>query len=507
MNPTDTAPTHASWLNDEAATDAHRGLREYVGDYRDLASAMSLLGWDQQTKLPSNGAAGRGRAMGALSMVLHERGTSARLDELVSALEEVDPDSPEARVWRRSYNQYTKLPAEHVRASSEAAAAGFGAWQKARANDDFAGFLPYLERLVDLARADADFYGYETEPYDALHDLYEEGSRAADLEPMFAALREPINRLLDEQPEADTSVLERHWDVAGQERFGVAVVSQLGFDFESGRIDETAHPFCSTIGTFDTRLTTRYEPNWLPSSLFGTVHEAGHGIYEQAFDRLQLPRTLATAPGLGMHESQSRGYENVIGRSHEFWEYWYPHLQREFPEATSGVDLDGFVRQVNTAKRSLIRVEADELSYNLHLAVRFELERALINGTLAAKDLPEAWNTTFETWFGIRPTSDVDGVLQDVHWSGGSFGYFPTYTLGNVYAAQFIHQAKSDLGGDDAWDELLRSGTYLPIRDWLDTNIYRHGAAFTGREFVQRVTGGPVDTAPLIAYLEARFGR
>ncbi|MCW2962539.1 MAG: Thermostable carboxypeptidase 1, partial [Thermoleophilia bacterium] len=219
--------------------------------------------------------------------------------------------------------------------------------------------------------------------------------------------------------------------------------------------------------------------------------------------RLGLPATLADAPGLGMHESQSRGYENIIGRSREFWEHWYPTLQETFPEATAGVDLDAFVRQVNTAKRSLIRVEADELSYNLHLAVRFELERALMNGDLAVKDLPGAWGDTFEKWFGIRPKNDTEGVLQDVHWSSGSFGYFPTYTLGNVYAAQFTEAARRDLPN---WDELLRTGEYAPIVAWYDEHIYRHGQAFTGRQFVERITGGPVDVAPLVRYLEGRFG-
>ena len=498
---TATAPEN-SWLTDDEATDAHRALRAYTGDLSDLASAMRLLGWDQQTKLPKRGAAGRGRAMGALSTVLHERATSPELDRLIAALEEADPSGTEARRARRSFDQSTKLPAAHVRAMSEAQAAGYGAWEAARENDDFAAFAPHLEGLLELARTSADLYGYETEPYDALHDLYEEGSRAADLEPMFAALREPINRLLDQQPEADTSILERYWDPKGQEAFGTEVVARMGFDFDAGRLDVTTHPFCSEIGEFDVRLTTRYDEHWLPTSLFGTIHEAGHGIYEQAFHRLGLPSTLAGAPGLGMHESQSRGYENVIGRSRPFWEFWYPKLQQTFPEATQGVDLDAFVRQVNTAKRSLIRVEADELSYNLHLAVRFELERAMVNGDLAVKDLPEAWNATFEKWFGIRPSSDADGVLQDVHWSGGMFGYFPTYTLGNVYAAQFTEAARRDLPN---WDDLLRAGDYAPIVAWFDEHVYRHGSAHTGREFVQRITGGPVDVQPLIRYLDDRF--
>jgi carboxypeptidase Taq len=500
---TSTTSSPASWLTDDEATDAHRALRAYVRDYRDLASAARLAGWDQQTKLPPKAQEGRARTLGALSTVLHQKATSPELDRLISAVEDVDPDGAEARVMRRSFEHSTSLPAAHVRAVSEAASAGYVAWNQARELDDFASFQPHLERLLELERESAEHYGYETEPYDALHDLYEEGSRAADLAPMFEALRVPINRLLDAQPEPDTSILERRWDAAGQERFGREVVTRMGFDFDAGRLDPTVHPFCSGIGQFDTRLTTRYDEHWLPCSLFGTIHEAGHGIYEQSFDRLGLPATLTDAPGLGMHESQSRGFENVIGRSRPFWEHWFPRLQETFPEATAGVSLDDFVRQVNTARRSLIRVEADELSYNLHLAVRFELERAMMNGELAVKDLPEAWNDAFDRWFGMRPPSNREGVLQDVHWSSGSFGYFPTYTLGNVYAAQFDEVAKRDITN---WDDLLRAGDYAPILAWFDEHVYRHGPAYTGRQLVERITGGPVDVAPLVRYLEGRFG-
>lgn len=498
------AAAAASWLPDEEVSGAHRALREWVSGHRDLAAAMRLLGWDQQTKLPPKGQPGRARTMGAFRSILHERATSPELERLIAAVEDVDPDGPEARVTRRAFDQASKFPVEHVRARVEAASAGYVAWEQARTADDFATFQPHLERLLDLSRRDADYLGYEAEPYDALHDLYEEGSRAADIEPMFESLREPINRLLDLQPEPDTAVLERSWHVAGQERFGREVVARMGFDFAAGRLDETVHPFCAGVGAFDTRLTTRYDEHWLPCSLFGTIHEAGHGIYDQSFDRLGLPATLADAPGLGMHESQSRGFENVIGRSRPFWEHWFPRLCEVFPDATAGVDLDAFVRQVNTARRSFIRVEADELSYNLHLAVRFELERALVNGDLAVRDLPEAWNAGFEKWFGMHPPSDREGVLQDVHWSGGSLGYFPTYTLGNVYAAQFTEVARRDV---PQWDELLRSGSYEPILAWFDEHVYRHGQAFTGRQLVERITGGPVDVGPLLRYLDDRFGR
>ena len=493
----------ASWLPDDEVSNELRALRVWASDQRSLGSAMRLLGWDQQTKLPKKGLAGRGRTMGLLNSILHERSISPEADRLITAAEAANDQCVEARVMRRQFDIAKRIPVEHVRAMVEASTAGYGAWERARENDDFDSFAPMLEQLVTLARAEAEFLGYEHEPYDALHDLYEEGSRATDLEPMFEGLREPINRLLDAQPEPDTSILERTWPIAGQEQFGREVVDRLGFDFDAGRLDIATHPFCSGVGSFDTRLTTRYELNWLPGSLFGTIHEAGHGIYDQSFNRLGLPATIADAPGLGMHESQSRGFENVIGRSGPFWEFWFDRLREVFPETTADVSLEQFVRQVNTARRSFIRVEADELSYNLHLAVRFELERALVNGTLAVRDLPEAWGDAFERWFGMRPPSNREGVLQDVHWSGGSFGYFPTYTLGNVYAAQFTEVARRDLPN---WDELLRAGEYAPILAWYDEHVYRHGMAFTGRELVRRITGGDVDPQPLVRYLEQRFG-
>lgn len=497
-----TAQTKQSWLPDEEATKESRALRMWQREYLDLSSAASLAGWDQQTKLPSKAQAGRARTLGALSALLHEMATSDKVEALITNLEAVDPESVEARVARRRYELDTKLPSDHVRAMNEASSAGYVAWNEARKNDDFSVFLPHLERNLELARKSADYFGYQTEAYDALHDLYEEGSRASDLEPMFEALRKPINRLLDMQPDPDTSVLERDWDISRQEIFGKEVVTKIGFDFEAGRLDETVHPFCSSVGEFDTRLTTRYDLNWLPCSLFGTIHEAGHGIYEQSFDRLGLPATIAGAPGLGMHESQSRGFENIIGRSKPFWEYWFPRLCELFPEATEGVSLEEFVGQVNTAKKSFIRVEADELSYNLHLAVRFELERAMVNGELTAKDLPEAWNSAFEKWFGLRPPSDRDGCLQDVHWSSVGFGYFPTYTLGNVYAAQFAEVARRDLPN---WDDLLRAGNYSPIVGWFDDHVYCHGNSLTGRQIVERITGSSVDVDPLVRYLEKRF--
>jgi carboxypeptidase Taq len=477
-------------------------LRVYAEEVDAIRSALSLLGWDQKTKLPRKGHADRGRQLGVLAGIVHERSTSPELERLIAAVEDADPDNVEARVMRRDFDLSTKLPGEHVIEYTQAAAAANEAWEQAREDDDFASYQPHLERVLDLARKTADLYGYETEPYDALHDLYEEGSTAAELAPLFEQLREPINTLIDRQPEADTSVLSRTYPLQAQVEYARHIAIAIGFDMDAGRIDETVHPFCSGIGVNDTRLTTRYQADWLPASLFSVIHEGGHGIYNQSFDRLGLPATIGEAPGLGMHESQSRMYENAIGRSRAFWEFEYANLQRTFPDALGDVDLDLFVRQINTAQRSLIRVEADELTYNLHVAVRFELERAMVNGELKVADLPEAWNAGYERWLGLRPPNDADGCLQDVHWTS-SFGYFPTYTLGNIYAAQFVEKCEQDIG---SLDDHLRRGEVLPVRNWFDEHVYQYGRTYTGREFVERVTGGPISVVPLLRYLERKFG-
>jgi carboxypeptidase Taq len=477
-------------------------LRDYVDGLEALKATAHLLGWDEKTKMPHKAAAGRARQKGLLAGMYHQRFTSPETLRLIEGVENVDPDNVEARLVRRDYEIATKLPEEHVVEFTQAASLANHAWESAREQDDFTIFEPHLSKVLELSRRSAQYFGYETEPYDALHDQFEEGSRAAELEPLFEQLRSPINALIDRQPEPDTSALERTYPIADQVAYCERIADAIGYDLQAGRIDETVHPFCTNIGPYDVRLTTRYQEDWLPAALFSVIHEAGHGIYEQAFDRLELPAVTGQAPGLGMHESQSRMYENTIGRSRAFWEYHYGELQRTFPGALGSVDLDGFVRQINTAQRSFIRVEADELTYNLHIAVRFELERAMVNGDLEAKDLPGAWNDTFEKWLGMRPPSDREGCLQDVHWTG-LFGYFPTYTLGNVYAAQFVEECERAIG---PFEDHLRRGEIAPIREWFDEHVYRHGRTLTGKEFVQRITGGPVDAGPLIRSLEQKFG-
>ena len=487
----------------EASTEL-RALRSYMDDLEALGGVGSLLGWDHQVMMPASAGAWRARQMGVFSQLIHERSTSTELDRLISAVEDADPTNVEARVARRSYRISTQLPSDHVRKASEATALAQDAWQHARAKDAFADFAPHLTTVLELMQERAELIGYETERYDALHDLYEEGSRAANVERVFAELREPVRQLVDAQPSPDTSILKRSYPIKAQEEAGRRIIAMMGFDLDAGRVDPTAHPFCTSIGRGDVRLTTRYDEHWLPGSLHSTIHEAGHGIYEQAFSRLGLPSTLADAPGLGMHESQSRMFENIIGRGLPFWTFAFPVLQELFPAALKDVSVADFVAQLNTSERSLIRVEADELTYNMHVAARFELERAMVNGTLAVADLPEAWSDAYDRWVGVRPHNDADGCLQDVHWSTGSFGYFPTYTLGNVYSAQFVACMRDDIPD---LDQQVGSGNMMVVRDWFDEHVYRFGSSRTGSESVEQITGGPVSAQPLIAYLQERFAR
>ncbi len=490
-------------VDEQTASKELRTLRNVAAQLSDLNYVGGLLHWDEKVKMPRNGGESRARLKGLIASIHHEKNISPELEAAITAVEDSDPDNIEAKRMRRDFELSTKLPTEHVRHFTEVVSRASQVWERSREDNDFASFAPWLEQVVELSRKTADYFGYETEAYDALHDLYEEGSKAAELEPMFEQLRETANRLIAQQPEADTHVLERRFPVDKQKEVGHHFAEVIGFDFKSGRLDETVHPFCCPTGRHDIRLTTRYDEHWLPNSLFSTLHEAGHGIYEQQIHLANLPDTLNDAPGLGMHESQSRMYENVICRSREFWQSHYTYLQQEFPKSLDDCDVDIFYRQINAVKRSLIRTEADELTYDLHLGVRFELERALINGDLKVSELQEAWNAAYEKWVGIRPQNDREGVLQDTHWGSGLFGYFPTYSLGNVYSAQFVEKATQDLGD---WTGILLSGDITPIRQWFYDNIYCHGARYTGRELVEKVTGRPADAGALARYLERKFG-
>lgn len=483
-------------------------LKARFYDINALTTAITVLDWDQQCFMPSGGAEGRSEHVGTLSRMAHEMSVSDETRKLLeSARAEVGTgDTVEAalvRVAQRDFDLQTKIPASLVEEKSKLAAVGHEKWVHARANNDFKSFAPILERMFEIARQEAEFLGYKEHIYDALLDQYEEGATAADCRRMFEALKGPNVKLVREIKESgpvDDSRLTGEWDVAKQKEFTEGLVKAIGFDMTRGRQDTAPHPFCTTFGIGDVRLTTRYKP-YLPSAIFGSMHEAGHGVYEQG-SPMDWDRTpLAGGVSLGIHESQSRTWENIVGRSFAFWKRFLPDLQKLFP-TLSGVSLDDWYRMVNKVEPSLIRVEADEVTYNLHILVRFELECDILTGALKVADLPAAWNAKYKEYLGIEPDSDSNGCLQDVHWSGGAIGYFPTYSMGNLLSYQFWNKLRADLGDTDA---LIEDGKFEPILGWLRENIYRHGRRYAPKDLVMRVTGKPMGAEDYLAGLEAKY--
>lgn len=480
-----------------------------------LKSCAHVLGWDEQTYLPPKGAEHRAEQLALLAGLIHERATSPRLGELLDGLGETsagaEAGSVEAaniREARRSYDRATKLPRQLVEELSRTTTLSQQAWVKARKNKNFAEFQPWLEKVVGLKREEADALGSSTgEKYDALLDDYEPGATSEQVAAVFDPLRkhlvEFVQAIRDSGREPDISILTREYPIDAQRTFGVEAATAIGFDFEAGRLDEAAHPFCSGIGPGDCRLTTRYNDHHFPGAFFGTLHESGHGIYEQGLATEHYGTAAGHAASLGIHESQSRMWENLVGRSRAFWQHFYPTAQERFPAALGDVDLDAFHFAVNDVRPSWIRVEADEVTYNLHIMLRFDLERALLRGDLQPAEMPGAWNETFQEYFGMTPPDDALGCMQDVHWSGGLVGYFPTYALGNLYAAQFFDKARSDLGDLDA---MFARGEFQHLKEWLNANIHQRGLRHRATQLVEVVTGKPLSAEPLLAHLRGKFG-
>ena len=384
---------------------------------------------------------------------------------------------------------------------------GHEAWIEAREKSDFALFLPWLEKIVALKKEVAERVGYEGAMYNALLDEYEPYARAEEIAPVFAQLKEQLVPLVEQITATGKyparGVLDQEYPIEQQELLGQQVLADMGFDMEAGRLDLAVHPFCAGTSRDDVRLTTRYSADWLPGSLFGTIHEAGHGLYEQGLPADAIGTPAGASVSLGIHESQSRLWENMVGRSKAFWTHYLPKLRALFPQQLSAVDLDAFYAAVNQVEPSLIRVEADEVTYNLHILLRFELECDLIEGRVAVAELPEVWNERMEQYLGIRPPDDALGVLQDTHWSCGLLGYFPTYTLGNLYAAQFFHQAHQDLPDLEAQ---IAQGELGPLKTWLNEKIHARGARATASELVEEVTGAKLSADYFIDYLWEKFG-
>ena len=488
-------------------------LKSLLGEIYDILYASYLLGWDQQTYMPRGGAEGRGYQQATLEKLAHIKYTSTELGKLLDDLQpharQLDPDSDDARLvqaTRREFERRTRVPAELVAEVAQATAVAHPAWEKARAGNDFASFRPHLEKIFDLRRKYAGYFAPYHHIYDPLLDQFEPGLKTADVKAIFKALRPQQVALLQaiaEQPQVDDSFLHQPYDRQKQWDFGVEVITKFGYDWSRGRQDYSAHPFTQNMGIDDVRITTRILPDFLPSALFSSMHEAGHALYEQGIDHALARSPLAAGASLAVHESQSRLWENMVGSGLPFWEHFYPSLQQVFPSQLGSVSLEQFYRAINKVQPSMVRVEADEATYNLHVMLRLELEIAVLEGAVEVKDLPEAWNARMSDYLGVIPETDSEGVLQDVHWSGGTIGYFPTYALGNLISAQLWETVRRQLPDLDGQ---IRQGDFSGLLGWLRTNIHQHGAKFEPQELVERVTGSKIDPAPYMRYLWAKYG-
>jgi carboxypeptidase Taq len=480
-----------------------------------LSSCGAVLGWDERTYMPRNGSAFRGDQMALIARLTHEMTTDPKVGECLSTVEGsslvANPESTEAinvREIRRTYDRAVKLPKDLVEELARVTTRAQQVWQEARSRNDFTTFRPWLEKIIGLKKREADAVGYKEHPYDALLDEYEPGATAGQVRKVFAALSAELVPLIaavgQSKQVPPREILEGDFPVDAQQTFAREAAAAIGFDFEAGRLDVTTHPFCSGIGPGDCRITTRYNPRFFNEAFFGVLHEAGHGLYEQGLSAEDFGTPLGTYCSLGIHESQSRLWENQVGRGRPFWEHFFPKAQRAFPTALAGVRPDDFYFAINAVRPSFIRVEADEATYNLHIVLRFELELALLTGDLKPADLPEAWNEKFARMFGLTPADDRQGCLQDIHWSMGGLGYFPTYTLGNLYAAQLMVAARAQLRGLE--DDFVR-GEFGRLKGWLNDKVHKPGRSYRSDDLCRRVTGEGLRHEPLISYLREKYGR
>lgn len=487
---------------------AYSSLTDLLSEIALVNSSADVLSWDQETYMPEKALEHRARQMAWLSGKAHELMTSAKMRKTLEKAEaEAPQDATQAanvRGVRRDFDRATKLPSSFVRAETEACALAKAAWVEARAKSEFALFAPHLERLLEFARRKADWFGYADEPYDALLDLYERGAKTREVASVFEKLRPQVAQIGREAVARSAKVkpgaLKGRYPIEKQQILNREIAESLGFDFDAGRIDTTAHPFCTTLGQGDVRLTTRYDERDFLSSLFGVMHEAGHGLYEQGLPGLEYGRAAGNAASLGIHESQSRLWENHVGRSRVFWQKWLPRAAELFPHLRK-VKLEAFMKEMLRSEFSFIRVEADEATYDLHILLRFGIERRLVSGDLAVKDVPKVWNEEFRELFGLTPPDDRRGCLQDIHWSMGGLGYFATYTLGNLNAAQLFQTAKKQRKIAAA----LEKADYAPLLTWLRTNVHAHGAALTPQEIMTSATGRPTEAKGYLKHLRERY--
>ncbi len=487
-------------------------LKVLLAEITDMQRALALLGWDQQVYMPRGGAEDRGNILSTLSAMGHDMATTEELGELLETLKPyaatLDPDSDDACIILRSardYERNRKVPTSYVAEFAKVTTLGQSAWEEAKEKSDFALFRPHLEKTIELRREYSGFFAPYEHVYDPLLEDFEPGLKTKDVQEVFSKLRPEQIKLIQaikEKPQVDDSFLKLTYDQKGQWDFGVEVVKAFGFDFNRGRQDVSVHPFTTSFGIDDVRITTHFLPERVTSAIFSTMHEGGHAMYEQGVAKSLRRTLLASGASMAVHESQSRMWENLIGRSKPLWKHFFPRLQEIFPAQLKNVSLVAFYRAINKVEPSLIRIEADEATYNLHIMLRMELEIALMEGSLQVKDLPLAWNARMQEFLGLTPPNDRKGVLQDVHWSGGMLGYFPTYALGNLISAQVWEKMNAQLPDVDAQ---IEQGNFAEILGWLRENIYRHGAKFEPQDIVQRVTGSKIRPEPYMNYLNHKY--
>jgi carboxypeptidase Taq len=489
-------------------------LKQKLQVIEDLNLINAVLNWDQSTYMPPGGAEARGRQMAMIGQMAQEKSIDPEigklLDELEPWAESLSFDSDEAalvRVTRRNYDQAVKIPPELIGEIYRNGAESYQVWTEARPNNDFKAVEPYLEKTLELSRQLADcFPGYE-HIADPLIDFSDYGMKASSVKQVFSELRAelvPLVEAITEKEEADNSVLLQHYPIDKQRAFGEEIIKAFGYDFERGRQDLTHHPFMTKFSLNDVRITTRFQENDLGDGLFSTLHESGHAMYELGINKAFEGSPLADGTSSGVHESQSRLWENVVGRSTPFWSHYLPIAQKYFPEQLGDTSVDEIYKAVNKVSRSLIRVDADEVTYNLHVMIRFDLELALLEGSLAIKDLPEAWHARYQSDLGLRASDDSDGVLQDVHWFYSVIGgVFQGYTLGNIMCGLFYSHA---LQAHPEIPEEIGRGKFDTLHDWMKDNIGQHGAKYTAPELIEKVTGGPLTIAPYVDYLKTKYG-
>ncbi|MBI5301240.1 MAG: carboxypeptidase M32 [Chloroflexi bacterium] len=489
-------------------------LKKRLATVSDLHRASAVLGWDQQTYMPAKGAAARAEQLAILDKLAHEffitDEIGTLLDDLAGYAAQLPYNSDDAsliRVTRRDYEKAKRIPPALIEEISRTSALALEAWTQARKESNFKLFQPHLEKIVALEIQEANYLGYTEQIYDALLDQYEPEMTTAQVQAIFAGVKKELvpfaRAVIANSARVDDAVLHRAYDEQKQWDFGVAVIQQLGFDFKGGRQDKSVHPFTIGFGMGDTRITTRIDREFLPTALMGTIHECGHALYDMGY-RAELDRSpLEGGASLGTHESQSRLWENIVGRSRGFWMHSFPRLREIFPEQLADQTAESFYRAINKVKPSYIRVEADEVTYNLHIMLRFELEIALISGKLKVADVPDAWNAKMREYLGITPPNDAQGCLQDIHWSSASFGYFSTYALGTFFSAQLWEKASRDIPTLAAQ---IERGEFVELLAWLRANVHQHGRKFTLDKLARDITGEPLQTQSWMRYIKTKFG-